>query len=210
MRVVLADDHNLVRAGIRALLERIPGVQVVGEATDGREVLELIARERPDIALLDVAMPNLNGLDAARRIAHEAPRTSVVILSMHANEGYVAQALRTGIRGYLLKDACAEELPVMISAVARGETYLSPRISRQVVEALRERLDAPANLLTPRQREILQLVAEGKSTKEIAQVLQLSVKTVETHRSQIMDRLDIHDVAGLVRFAMRAGLVPGA
>jgi len=122
MRVVLADDHNLVRAGIRALLERIPGVQVVGEATDGREALELIAREKPDVALLDIGMPNLNGLDAARRIAHEAPRTSVVILSMHANEGYVAQALRTGIRGYLLKDACAEELPVMISAVARADS----------------------------------------------------------------------------------------
>jgi DNA-binding NarL/FixJ family response regulator len=210
MRVVLADDHNLVRAGIRALLERIPGVQVIGEAADGREALELIVREKPDLAMLDVGMPGLNGLDAAKRIGREAPRTRVVILSMHANEGYVAQALRMGIAGYVLKDACADELPILISAVARGQTYLSPRISKQVVEALQARLDtpaAPADLLTPRQREILQLVAEGKSTKEIAQLLELSVKTVETHRAQIMERLGIHDVAGLVRFALRAGLV---
>jgi DNA-binding NarL/FixJ family response regulator len=214
MRVVLADDHNLVRAGIRALLERLPDVQVVGEAADGREALELIERERPDLALLDIGMPGLGGLEAASRIAREAPRTRLVILSMHSNEGYVAQALKLGVAGYVLKDACANELPLLMSAIARGETYLSPRISKQVVEALRARLGdggaggTPADLLTPRQREILQLIAEGKSTKEIAQLLGLSVKTVETHRAQIMDRLQIRDVAGLVRFAMRAGLIP--
>jgi DNA-binding NarL/FixJ family response regulator len=215
MRVVLADDHNLVRAGIRALLERMPDVTVVGEASDGRAALALILRERPDLALLDIGMPELNGLEAAERIAREAPRTRLVMLSMHSSESYVAQALRLGVVGYLLKDSCVDELPVLLRAVERGETYLSPGISKQVVDALRTRLTgdgdkgsgSPLDVLTSRQREILQLVAEGKSTKEIAQLLELSVKTVETHRAQIMDRLGIHDVAGLVRFALRAGLV---
>ena len=210
IRVVLADDHNLVRAGIRVLLERIPEVQVVGEASDGREALALIAREKPDLALLDIGMPELNGLEAAARIAREAPRTRLVMLSMHASESYVAQALKLGVSGYVLKEACVEELPLLLRAIARGETYLSPAISKQVVETLRARLQdgqAPADLLSPRQREILQLIAEGKSTKEIAHKLGLSVKTVETHRMQLMDRLDIHDVPGLVRYAIRAGLV---
>lgn len=212
MRVVLADDHNLVRAGIRVLLEQMSGVEVVGEASDGREALALVLREKPDLALLDIGMPGLNGLEAAERIAREAPRTRLVMLSMHANEAYVAQALKLGVAGYLLKEACVGELPVLVDAVRRGDTYLSPKISRQVVEALRARMGTAdsgglTELLTPRQREILQLVAEGKSTKEIAGLLSLSVKTVETHRGQIMDRLDIHDVAGLVRFAIRAGLI---
>jgi DNA-binding NarL/FixJ family response regulator len=214
IRVVLADDHNLVRAGIRALLERLADVQVVGEADDGRAALELIAREKPDVALLDIGMPELNGLEAADRISREAPRTRLVILSMHASETYVAQALKVGVAGYVLKDACADELPILLRAVMRGETYLSPGVSKQIVEALRAQQGAPsgggsplAEVLTPRQREILQLVAEGKSTKEIAHSLGLSGKTVETHRMQIMQRLDIHDVPGLVRYAMRAGLV---
>ena len=212
MRVVLADDHNLVRAGIRVLLEQMSGLEVVGEASDGREALALVLREKPDLALLDIGMPGLNGLEAAERIAREAPRTRLVMLSMHANEGYVAQALKLGVAGYLLKEACVGELPVLVDAVRRGETYLSPRISRQVVDALRARMGegdgaSLTELLTPRQREILQLVTEGKSTKEIAGLLDLSVKTVETHRAQIMDRLGIHDVAGLVRFAIRAGLI---
>lgn len=213
MRVVLADDHNLVRAGIRVLLEQMSGVEVVGEASDGREALALVLRDKPDLALLDIGMPGLNGLEAAERIAREAPRTRLVMLSMHANEAYVAQALRLGVAGYLLKEACVSELPVLVDAVRRGETYLSPRISRQVVEALRARMagtngSSLSELLTPRQREILQLVAEGKSTKEIAGVLDLSAKTVDTHRAQLMDRLGIHDVPGLVRFAIRAGLIP--
>jgi len=213
IRVVLADDHNLVRAGIRALLERLPEVEVVGEAGDGREALALIARERPDVALLDIGMPELNGLEAAERIARETPRTRLVMLSMHASETYVAQALKVGVAGYMLKEACADELPLLLRAIMRGDTYLSPGVSKQVVDALRARLEegAPrprlADLLTPRQREILQLVAEGRSTKEIANALDLSTKTVETHRAQLMDRLDIHDVAGLVRYAIRAGLV---
>jgi DNA-binding NarL/FixJ family response regulator len=214
IRVALADDHNLVRSGIRALLERLPEVEVVGEASNGREALALIAREKPDLALLDIGMPELNGLEAAPRVARESPRTRVVILSMHADEKHVAQALRAGVAGYLLKDSFADELPVLIRAVIRGETYLSPGISKQVVEALKSRMMSPETaelslpeLLTARQREILQLVAEGQSTKEIAATLGLSVKTVETHRTQIMNRLQIRDVAGLVRYAIRAGLV---
>jgi DNA-binding NarL/FixJ family response regulator len=213
IRVALADDHNLVRSGIRALLEKLPGIEVVGEASNGREALALIAREKPDLAFLDIGMPELNGLEAAPRIAREAPRTRVVILSMHADEKQVAQALRAGVAGYVLKDSCADELPVLIRAVIRGETYLSPGISKQVVEALKSRMSEGAvetsmpDLLTARQREILQLVAEGLSTKEIAGKLGLSIKTVETHRTQIMNRLRIRDVAGLVRYAIRAGLV---
>jgi DNA-binding NarL/FixJ family response regulator len=214
IRVVLADDHNLVRAGIRALLERLPGVEVVGEASDGREALALVAREKPDLALLDIGMPALNGLEAAPRIAREAPGTRLVILSMHSDEKHVAQALRLGVAGYMLKDSCVDELPLLMRAVMRGETYLSPGISKQVVEALKGRLaaaesapTAEAELLTPRQREILQLIAEGKNTKEIASSLGLSVKTVETHRTQIGQRLQIRDLAGLVRYAIRTGLV---
>ncbi len=214
IRVVLADDHNLVRAGIRALLERLPGVEVVGEASDGREALALVTREKPDLALLDIGMPTLNGLEAAPRIARESPATRLVILSMHSDEKHVAQALRLGVAGYVLKDSCVDELPVLMRAVMRGETYLSPGISKQVVEALKGRMTeaetetpAAADLLTPRQREILQLIAEGKNTKEIAAALGLSTKTVETHRTQIGQRLHIRDVAGLVRYAIRTGLV---
>jgi DNA-binding NarL/FixJ family response regulator len=214
IRVVLADDHNLVRAGIRALLERLPGVEVVGEASDGREALALVVREKPDLALLDIAMPSLNGLEAAPRIAREAPRTRLVILSMHSDEKHVAQALRLGVAGYVLKDSFVDELPVLFRAVMGGETYLSPGISKQVVHALNHRMaaaetesPAAAEMLTARQREILQLIAEGRNTKEIASTLGLSVKTVETHRTQIGHRLKIRDVAGLVRYAIRVGLV---
>jgi DNA-binding NarL/FixJ family response regulator len=211
MRVLLADDHNLVRAGIRALLEAIPDLTIVGEAADGRTALELLGALEPDLALVDIAMPGLNGLELAERVARELPRTRLVILSMHGTPAHVAQALRAGVAGYLLKDAAAEELPLLLRAVARGETYLSPAISQQVVEGYLARkapaAAGPAEILTPRQREILQLVAEGKSTKEVAAALELSVKTVETHRAQIMDRLGIRDLAGLVRYAIRAGLV---
>jgi DNA-binding NarL/FixJ family response regulator len=214
IRVVLADDHNLVRAGLRALLERLPDVEVVGEASNGREALALILKVKPDMALLDIGMPELNGLDAAARIAREAPRTRLVMVSMHATETYVAQAIQLGVAGYVLKESCADELPVLLRAVTNGETYLSPGVSKTLVGALKHKLaggaapePSAAGVLTPRQREILQLVAEGKSTKDIANALELSVKTVETHRAQIMDRLDIHDVAGLVRYAIRLGLV---
>jgi DNA-binding NarL/FixJ family response regulator len=212
MRVLLADDHTLVRAGIRALLQSLPGVEIVAEASDGREALALLASEKPDVALVDISMPALNGLEVAARVAQASPRTRLVILSMHGDPGHVAQALRAGVAGYLLKDAAVEELPVLLRAVARGETYLSPAISKQVVAGFLQRgtdLASPGgdDRLTPRQREILQLVAEGKSSKEVAHVLDISLKTVETHRAQIMERLEIRDLAGLVRYAVRTGLV---
>lgn len=215
MRVFLADDHRLVRAGIRALVAAIPDVDVVGEADDGQQALALIVKTRPDVAIVDVSMPGLNGLELAARLAREVPETRLVILSMHGTPGHVAQALRAGVKGYVLKDAAAEELPLLLRAVMRGETYLSSAISRQVVDGYLGRASTPESAgrvdtpdgLTPRQREVLQLVAEGKSTKEVAQLLNLSVKTVEAHRGQIMERLAIHDLAGLVRYAIRTGLV---
>lgn len=209
-RVLLADDHTLVRAGIRSLLESIAGVEVVAESGDGREALELIAQHRPDVALLDIGMPGLNGLEVAKRAAQDSPRTRIVILSMHGDRSYVTQALRAGVAGYLLKGAAVGELPLALQAVMRGETYLTPKISKQVVESyLQDSEEKPGPLegLTARQKEILQLIAEGHSTKEIAHTLEVSVKTVETHRLRLMERLDIHDVPGLVRFAIRAGLV---
>jgi DNA-binding NarL/FixJ family response regulator len=210
MKVLLADDHTLVRKGIRALLEAQPGVQVVAEAADGREALALIETHRPDVALLDITMPGLNGLEVAVRSAKASPKTKILILSMHAGEAYVAQALAAGVKGYLLKDAADDELAMALKAVARGDVYLSPRISKQVVERYARAAAAepdPLAGLTERQREILQLVAEGKSSKEVAVMLDLSIKTVESHRSQIMERLGIHDITGLVRFAIRVGLV---
>lgn len=209
MDIVLADDHNLVRKGIRALLEALPGVRVVGEAADGQTALKLIENHRPDVAVLDISMPGLNGLEVAARTAKSSPGTKVVVLSMHAGEGYVAQALRAGVSGYLLKDAADDELALAMTAVSRGDVYLSPQISRQVVDRLARASSEPDPLagLTPRQREILQLVAEGKSSKEIAVLLNLSTKTVESHRAQIMERLDLHDVTALVRFAIRVGLI---
>jgi NarL family two-component system response regulator LiaR len=210
MRVLLADDHTLVRAGVRALLDGITEVTVVAETGDGREALALIETHRPDVALLDITMPGLNGLEVATRAAVASPRTRILVLSMHAAPAYVAQALRVGVAGYLLKDAAAVELEVAIRAVARGESYLSPAISKQVVDGFLRGSDPspdPLAALTSRQREILQLVAEGRSTKQIASALDVSVKTVETHRAQLMERLNIHDVPGLVRFAIRAGIV---
>lgn len=211
LRILLADDHRLVRAGIRALLEELDGVEVVAEAGDGRVTLDLIRDTSPDIALVDVAMKGLNGLDVAARITRDHPSVKVVILSMHTNEEYVLQALKNGAVGYLIKDAATEELRLALNAVRNGETYLSPVISKSVVDNLialsKNGNPDAAGLLTPRQREILQLIAEGRSTKEIAALLSLSAKTVETHRTQLMNRLVIHDIAGLVRYAIRIGLV---
>ena len=217
-RVLLAEDHALVRAGIRALLQNLTGVQVVAEASDGREALRLVKTYQPDVVLMDIAMAGLNGLEATARVTKEFPAVRVIILSMHSTEEYVAQALRAGAAGYLLKDAAAAELELAVTSVARGETYLSPAVSKHVIaDYLRragggaargdEGTPSPTALLTPRQREILQLIAEGHSTKEIAALLHLSVKTVETHRMQLMARLDVHEVAGLVRYAIRVGLV---
>jgi DNA-binding NarL/FixJ family response regulator len=209
-RVLLVDDHVLVRAGIRSLLEKIPGVEVVGEAGNGREALELIRAELPNLVLLDIAMTELGGLEALPRVVKNFPSVKVIILSAHANEEYVIRALRCGASGYMLKDAATLELELAINSVAQGKTYLSPSISRTVIDRYLERVGgelSPVEQLTPRQREILQLVAEGKNTKEIASLLEISVKTVEAHRFQLMSRLDIHDVPGLVRYAVRSGLV---
>lgn len=210
LRVLLADDHTLVRAGIRALLAGYAGVTVVGEAANGREALELARNTRPDVVLMDISMKDLNGLEATARLHKEVPTARVIVLSMHASEEYVMQALRAGAAGYLIKDAAPLELELALRAVMRDETWLSSAISKQVVDGYVQRLDAEASplvQLTPRQREILQLIAEGKSTKEIAYLLEVSVKTVETHRAQLMERLGIRDVPGLTRYAVRIGLV---
>ncbi|MCZ4312835.1 response regulator transcription factor [Comamonadaceae bacterium G21597-S1] len=209
-RVVLADDHTLVRAGLRKLLESLPEVAVVGEADDGLALLAMVQELQPELALLDIAMPGLNGLETAARLSRTAPGLRVLMLSMHQNEEYVRQALRNGAAGYMLKDAAPMELALAVRAVLRGEVYLSPSVSKGVVSDYVQRLrseEPSGSGLTPRQTEVLQLIAEGHSSKEIARRLSLSVKTVETHRSQLMKQLDIHEVAGLVRFAMRNGLV---
>lgn len=210
IRVLLADDHALVRAGFRALLQSLPDMEVVAEAGDGREALRLIDLHRPDVVLMDIGMPGLNGLEAAARLAEESPQIRVIVLSMHATEEYVLRALRAGAVGYLLKDAGTAELELAVRAVVRGETYLSPAVSKHVIAEYIQRVSGepdPLEQLTPRHREILQLIAEGQTTRGIAQTLGLSVKTVETYRSQLMERLDIHDIAGLVRYAIRVGLI---
>lgn len=208
LRILLAEDHTLVRAGIRSLLDRIEGMEVVAEAGDGQEAVRLARKHQPQLVVMDIAMEGLNGLEATRRIRSETPDARILILSMHANEQYVFQALQAGASGYLLKDAATEELELAIQAAFKGQTYLSPRISRRLVEDyLKHGESNPADQLTPRQREILQLIAEGRSTRAIADRLHVSVKTVETHRAQLMDRLDIHDVPGLVRFAIRTGVI---
>ncbi len=210
IRILLADDHTLVRAGIRSLLTNMEGIEVIAEASDGREALRLVRAHRPDVVLMDIAMPGLNGLEAATRIAKKFPHVRVIILSMHVSEEYVLQALRAGAAGYMVKGADAAELEIAIRAVARDETYLSPTVSKHVVTDYIQRISGETTsleLLTPRQREVLQLISEGNSTRKIASTLKISVKTVETHRMQLMERLDIHDIAGLVRYAIRVGLV---
>src|SRR3984893_12725791 len=209
-RVLLADDHVLVRAGIRTLLEKIPNVEVVAEASNGREALELVKSKLPNLVLMDVAMAELGGLEALLRITKSFPGVKVIILSAHASEEYVIRALRNGAAGYMLKDAATVELELAITSVGADKTYLSPSISRTVINSYLERVGgtlSPLEELTSRQREILQAIAEGKNTKEIAAELEISVKTVESHRLQLMERLNIHDVPGLVRYAVRSGLV---
>jgi DNA-binding NarL/FixJ family response regulator len=212
VRVMLADDHTLVRAGIRALLEKLPGVEVVGEASDGREVLNLVKLRGPDVVLMDIAMPGLNGLEAAARMAKEFPDVRVIILSMHHNEEYVWRALKAGAAGYLLKKAATAELATALQHVAHGEIYLSQEISTRLpknflLDGIANR-KSPLEQLTGRQREILQLIAEGQNTKGIAEILKVSPKTVEYHRMKLMGCLNVYDVPGLVRFALRVGLLP--
>jgi DNA-binding NarL/FixJ family response regulator len=216
VKILLADDHALVRAGIRTMLEGLPGIEVIGEASDGREALKLVASQKPDLVFMDIAMPGLNGLDTAARVARDYPDVRVVILSMYLNEEYVLGALQAGATGYLLKDADPSELELAVRAVTRGEMYLSPGVSKHVIEDYLRRMGTetpvdleikPVSPLTSRQREVLQLIAEGHTSREIAQILAISLKTVESHRQNIMERLDLHDLASLVRYAVRTGLV---
>ncbi|MEJ2150267.1 MAG: response regulator transcription factor [Chloroflexota bacterium] len=209
IRVLLAEDHTLVRAGFQALLRDLPGIQVIAEAGDGREALRLVETQRPDVVLMDITMPGLNGIEATAHMVSDFPEVGVIILSMHADEEYVLRALHVGAAGYLLKDADIAEFQSAITSVAKGETYLSPRISGVVADYVRRAGQEPTSLemLTPRQREVLQLIAEGHTMAGIGQVLGISQKTVETHRMALMERLDIRDVAGLVRYAIRVGLV---
>jgi DNA-binding NarL/FixJ family response regulator len=211
IRILLAEDHALVRAGLRSLLEGMSGVEVVGEAGDGREAIELIAKLLPDVVLMDITMPGLNGLHTTVRTRTEYPSVRVIMLSMHDNEEYVWQALNAGAAGYLLKGADPTELSLAIRSVAQGGSYLSPAVSRHVVNDFVRRVGtdrSSLDRLTPRQLEIVQLIAESHTNQEIAHELDISLKTVETHRAQLMGRLDIHDVPGLVRYAIRMGLVP--
>ena len=207
-RILIADDHALVRAGIRALAERIDGVEVVAEAGNGAEALRLIKELKPDLALIDISMPEASGFEVLAQ-AKEFPEVRVIVLTVHEAEAYAIRALREGAAGFLLKSAASVELAAAIETVMRGETYVSPELSKRSLleygkgSSDRARLDS----LSPRQREILKLVADGHSTKEIAGLLNISAKTVETHRAQLMERLDIHDVAGLVRLAIKMGLV---
>lgn len=210
LRVMIVEDHALVRAGMRALLEKIDGIDVVSAVGDGWEAVKAVQTDAPDLVLMDIAMPELNGLDATSRIVKESPATRVILLSMHANEEYLQQALQSGASGYLLKGAELAELELAIKTVSRGESYLTPAVAKYAIEAYRDKSDGPTGplaKLSMRQREILQLIAEGHTTKDIAQRLNVSVKTVETHRAHLMERLEIHDVPGLVRFAVRVGLI---
>ena len=205
-QVLIADDHPLIRQGLRSLLEK-HGFTVVGEAVDGREATQLAQELEPDVAVLDLAMPLLNGLDAAREIIRASRRTKAILVTVHTADQYVLEALQAGIRGYVLKSQATAQLVQAIQEVMRGGRYLSPGISEAVVQAYLAKTDLPADPLTPREREVLQLIAEGKTTKDIAGLLGLSVKTIESHRTRLMEKLDIRQTAGLVRYAIRRGLI---
>jgi two-component system, NarL family, response regulator NreC len=205
-QILLADDHLVIREGLKALLER-GGLKVVGEAADGREAVRMATQLKPDVAVLDISMPGLNGLDACRELLHSSPKTRCIVLTMHKEEQYVTDALRAGAKGYVLKTQAATELLQAIAEVCRGGVYLSPGVSRTVVDAYLTKSELPPDPLTARERQVLQLIGEGKTTKEVAVVLGVSTKTAETHRTRLMQKLDIHETAGLVRYAIRRGLV---
>jgi DNA-binding NarL/FixJ family response regulator len=205
LRILLADDHAMVRQGLKAFLER-DGFEVV-EASDGHEAIRLTRERHPDVAVLDLAMPLLNGLDAAREIRQVSPSTKTILLTMHGEDQYVLEALRAGVRGYVLKTQAGIDLVKAVHEVQRNAVYLSPGVSRAVVEAYLAKTDVAPDPLTPRERQVLQLIAEGKTTKEVAGLLGISVKTAESHRSRIMEKLDIHETATLVRYAIRRGLI---
>jgi two-component system, NarL family, response regulator NreC len=206
-RILLADDHSVVRQGFRLILENQSDMEVVGEASNGREAVTVAEALQPDVVIMDVTMPELNGIEATRRIGELSPRTRVLALSMHKDSVYVREILRAGAKGYLLKDAAGNDLLAAVRAVARGEAYLSPAVSDAVLTDYRKHVTNPIDLLTSREREVLQMIAEGKTNKEIANSLQLSVYTVEAHRGRIMEKLNLHSTGELVRFALRNGLI---
>jgi two-component system response regulator NreC len=212
IRIVLADDHNLVRHGLRLVLERESGLKVVAEASNGREAIEAVDSSTPHVVIMDLAMPNLNGIEATRQIHQKHPSINIVVLSMHSDESYVLRALKAGARGYLLKDSADTDLVNAVKAVTEGKAFFSPAISRVLVEEYVRQLQQKGvedsyDLLTAREREILQLIGEGKSNKHVAQILNLSPYTVETHRSNMMEKLNLHSVPELILYAVRKGVV---
>jgi two-component system, NarL family, response regulator NreC len=212
IRIMLADDHKLMRSGLRVLLEQQTDLAVVGEASDGREAVAMVASQKPDVLVMDIGMPSLNGIEAAAQITQSHPEISIVMLSMHSDESYVLRALKAGAKGYLLKDSAEADLIRAVHSVAEGKSFFSPAVSRVLLDDYVRKLkrsgtDDPYDLLTSREREVLQLVAEGKSNKDIAQLLNLSVYTVETHRSNIMEKLNLHGVPELILYAVRKGII---
>ncbi len=212
IRIVLADDHKLMRSGLRVLLEQQQDFTVVGEASDGREAVALVNSQKPDVLVMDIGMPNLNGIEAAGQIAEGHPEISIVMLSMHSDESYVLRALKAGAKGYLLKDSAETDLIRAVHSVAEGKSFFSPAVSKVLLEDYVRKLkrsgsEDPYDLLTPREREVLQLIVEGKSNKDVAQLLNLSVYTVETHRSNIMEKLNLHGVPELILYAVRKGII---
>ena len=206
IRVLLADDHVLVRQSLKSLLER-EGFQVVGEASDGQEAIRKVESLRPDIAVMDISMPILNGVDAARELSRSFPKTKAILLTQHDENQYISEALEAGVKGYVLKSQAAGELVQAIGQVSRGQVYLSPGIAKVVAETFRTKSEKPKDPLSSRERQVLQLIAEGKSTKDVASLLGISVKTAESHRTRLMQKLDIHETASLVRYAVRRGIV---
>jgi DNA-binding NarL/FixJ family response regulator len=207
IRILLADDHAVVRQGFKMILAEQPDMEIAGEAANGREAVELAEKIKPDVVVMDVAMPELNGIEATRRLAASAPHIRVLALSMHKDSVYVREILRAGARGYLLKDSPAQDLLAAVRAVAGGKGYLSPAVSSAVLDDYRKHVTDPIDLLTSREREVLQMLAEGKTNKEIATTLNLSVYTVDAHRGRIMEKLNVHSINELVRFAVRNGLI---
>lgn len=206
MRVILADDHSMFREGLHALLAR-EGIEVVAEAADGYEAIRCVRELEPDIAIVDLAMPMLNGIGVARELQRRASKTATILLTMFEDDAYVLEALQAGVRGYVLKAQAAEELVAAVREVKRGAVYLSPGISATVVDAYLHKTDLAPDPLSDRERQVLQLIAEGNTTKEVARILGVSVKTAESHRTRMMQKLDIHETAGLVRCAIRWGLI---
>lgn len=206
LKILLADDHEIVRQGLKVLLER-EGMTVIAEVPDGLEAVRACEKQTPDVCVLDLSMPNLNGIDAAREITKRNPRTKVVLLTMHTEDHLILESLRAGVTGYVLKTRAADELIQSIRAVSRGDMHLTPSISRTVVQAFLSKTDIQTRTISDRERQVLQLVAEGRTTKEVAVMLGISIKTAESHRSNLMEKLDIHETAGLVRYAIRNGII---